>query len=138
MCLCQSGPQTKTANALVTESKVRNMAKMVNFEGKMVPYDTLPHGCLFIRGVWYASENALPDEMKTQYGKLFAQMALSAPKTPTAKLTKIKKAEESTKKAADTTERVNKAQDIPDGVGPANKTSGETSGETTQTEKIGE
>lgn len=74
------------------------MAKMVNFEGKMVPYDTLPHGCLFIRGVWYASENALPEEFKTQYGKLFAQMALSAAKTPADKQPKVKDEAESTKK----------------------------------------
>lgn len=68
-CNCQSGNEARA------ESKVRKMAKLVNFEGKMVPYDTIPQGCLFIRGVWYGSAEALPEELKSQYTKVFVQIA---------------------------------------------------------------
>lgn len=67
-CACQQG---RSGQLEARENKVRNMAKMVSFEGKMVPFDTIPEGSLFIRGTWYASAAALPESLKNQYGKLF-------------------------------------------------------------------
>lgn len=65
-CGCQSSNQR-------VESRVINMANMVNYEGKMVSFDTLPSGCLFINGVWYSNPDALPAGLKPKYGKLFSR-----------------------------------------------------------------
>ena len=77
-CACQRGAVPRS---LMTLKKVGAMGKMVNFEGKMVALDTLPNGCLYIRGAWYSSVDSLPKELKAQYSGLF-QKAQAQAKRP--------------------------------------------------------
>ena len=48
------------------------MIRKVNFEGKQIPVSQLPHGCLFIGGVWYSGADTLPPELKG-FSTLFKQ-----------------------------------------------------------------
>ena len=43
------------------------MVKLVNFEGKMVAFNTIPQGAIFVRGVWYSSVDKMPDEIREYY-----------------------------------------------------------------------
>lgn len=45
----------------------RTMVKLVNFEGKMVAFNTIPQGAIFVRGVWYSSVDKMPDEIRDYY-----------------------------------------------------------------------
>ncbi len=45
-------------------AKIDSMAKLVNYEGNMVPINAVPQGSVYIRGVWYSSMDNVPDEVK--------------------------------------------------------------------------
>ena len=67
-CACRSGKTDKVkpvSGAKINE--VHNMAKMVNFEGKMVNQNTIPQGSIYIKGVWYSSLDAVPDAVRREY-----------------------------------------------------------------------
>ena len=60
---------------LATEVKEDNgsdMARMVNFEGKLVPHNSIPQGSLFIKGVWYSSPEKIPDDVRKEYNELYS------------------------------------------------------------------
>lgn len=45
----------------------KTMVKLVNFEGKMVAFNMIPQGSIFVRGVWYSSVDKMPDEIRDYY-----------------------------------------------------------------------
>lgn len=45
----------------------KTMVKLVNFEGKMVAFNTIPQGSVFVRGVWYSSVDKMPDDVRDYY-----------------------------------------------------------------------
>jgi len=49
------------------ENGKRTMVKLVNFEGKMVAFNAVPQGSIFVRGVWYSSVDKMPDEIRDYY-----------------------------------------------------------------------
>lgn len=73
---CNCGGRKVTAE--ITRPKEIAMAKLVNYEGNMVPYDSIPKGALFICGTWYSSAAALPDNLTAKYAKLFSQKPADA------------------------------------------------------------
>lgn len=56
-----SAPPKETGNGTGT------MVKLVNFEGRMVAFNTIPQGAIFVRGVWYSSVDKMPDEIREYY-----------------------------------------------------------------------
>lgn len=61
----------KTAELTAPPKEIRNgtrkMVKLVNFEGKLVSFNTIPQGSIFVRGVWYSSVDKMPDEIREYY-----------------------------------------------------------------------
>lgn len=51
--------------------KDSDMARMVNFEGQLVPHNSIPEGSLYIKGVWYSSPDTMPEEVREEYKALY-------------------------------------------------------------------
>ena len=80
-CACKKGNKNVNTvsdakvNALnhsvaVEDVNINNMARMVNFEGQLVPHNSIPQGSLFIEGVWYSSADTMPTEVREVYDGL--------------------------------------------------------------------
>ena len=60
-------PSALTSPPKTIENGKRTMVKLVNFEGKMVAFNAVPQGSIFVRGVWYSSVDKMPDEIREYY-----------------------------------------------------------------------
>jgi hypothetical protein len=60
---------------LATEGKNvkgSDMARLVNFEGQLVPHNSIPQGSLYIGGVWYSSPDKMPEEIRKKYNDVYS------------------------------------------------------------------
>ena len=82
-CACKKGNKkvntvsdvkVNSLNQTVDDVKVENMARMVNYEGQLVPHNSIPQGSLFINGVWYSSVETMPEDIRDQYNELSGGM----------------------------------------------------------------
>ena len=55
----------------VKNDKGSSMAKLVNFEGQLVPHNSIPQGSLFIGGVWYSSPDKMPEDIRQKYNEVY-------------------------------------------------------------------
>ena len=49
-----------------------DMAKLVNFEGQLVPHNSIPQGSLYIGGVWYSSPEKMPEDIREKYNAVYS------------------------------------------------------------------
>lgn len=51
----------------VAGNRAGSMIKLVNYEGKMIAFNTLPRGSIYVRGVWYSSVEKMPEDVRDEY-----------------------------------------------------------------------
>ena len=77
-CACKKGnkkvntvsdAKVNALNQTIEDVKVNNMARMVNYEGQLVPHNSIPQGSLFVNGVWYSSVETMPEDVREMYNE---------------------------------------------------------------------
>ena len=54
------------------DGKGSDMARLVNFEGQLVPHNSIPQGSLYIGGVWYSSPDKMPEDIRKKYNEVYS------------------------------------------------------------------